>query len=135
KTIGINRLSIGVQSFFQEDLGWMNRVHTAEQALKSIQLARQVGFDNITIDLIYGTPALTDSKWKQNIETALSLDIPHLSCYALTVEHKTALEKMITSKKVENIDPDKQSFQFELLMQWMGEAGYEHYEISNFSKP
>jgi oxygen-independent coproporphyrinogen-3 oxidase len=135
KTIGINRLSIGVQSFFQGDLEWMNRAHNAQQALKSIQLAQQAGFYNITIDLIYGTPSLTDDKWLQNIEAALSLNIPHLSCYALTVELNTALEKMIASKKTKDVDPSNQSHQFELLMQWMEKAGYEHYEISNFAKP
>jgi len=134
KVIGINRLSIGVQSFFQEDLEWMNRVHSAEQALRCVQIAQQAGFVNITIDLIYGMPSLPNDRWKQNIDTALSLNIPHLSCYALTIEPKTALEKMIASKKAENVDLDKQSFQFELLMKWMEEAGYEHYEISNFAK-
>lgn len=131
---GINRLSIGVQSFFDEDLQWMNRAHNAEQAVKSIRLAQQTGFDNITIDLIYGTPTLDDSKWKQNVATAFSLNVPHLSCYALTVEPKTALDKMITKGKKENVDAEKQSHQFELLMQWADEAGYEHYEISNFAE-
>jgi oxygen-independent coproporphyrinogen-3 oxidase len=135
QTIGVNRLSIGVQSFFQEDLEWMNRVHTVEQAFGSIVLAQQIGFTNITIDLIYGMPALTNERWKQNVEMALSLNVPHLSCYALTVEPKTALEKMIASGKTENVDPDKQSCQFELLMQWIEDAGYEHYEVSNFAKP
>src|SRR5207237_8892598 len=111
-TIGINRLSIGVQSFFQDDLDWMNRVHSAEQALKSILLAQRAGFTNITIDLIYGVPALTNDRWKRNVETALSLNIPYFSYYAMTVEPKTALEKMISSKKIENIDPDNQSHQF-----------------------
>jgi len=135
KSIGINRLSIGVQSFFEEDLQWMNRAHNTHQALQSIQLAQQAGFNNITIDLIYGTPTLTDEKWKQNVETALSLNIPHLSCYALTVEPKTALDKMIALGKKENIDTEKQSRHFELLMQWLSDEGYEHYEISNFAKP
>jgi len=135
KVIGINRLSIGVQSFFQEDLEWMNRVHTVEQAFGSIVLAQQIGFTNLTIDLIYGMPALTNERWKQNVEMALSLNVPHLSCYALTVEPKTALEKMIASGTTENVDPDKQSCQFELLMQWVEDAGYEHYEVSNFAKP
>lgn len=135
KSAGINRLSIGVQSFFEEDLQWMNRAHSAQQALQSIQLAQQNGFDNITIDLIYGTPTLTDEKWKQNIETAFSLNVPHLSCYALTVEPKTALDKMISLGKKEDIDADKQSRHFQLLMQWTEDAGYEHYEISNFAKP
>ena len=135
KSAGINRLSIGVQSFFEEDLQWMNRAHNAEQALQSIQLAQQNGFNNITIDLIYGTPTLTDKKWKQNVETALSLNVPHLSCYALTVEPKTTLDRMISLGKKEDVDADKQSRHFQLLMQWMEDAGYEHYEISNFSKP
>ncbi|MGQ0740486.1 MAG: radical SAM family heme chaperone HemW [Bacteroidota bacterium] len=134
KKTGINRLSIGVQSFFDEDLRWMNRVHNASDAVRSLQLAVQY-FDNITIDLIYGTPQLTDEKWKQNVETALSFNIPHISCYALTVEPKTPLDKMILQSKSEDINPDKQSEQFLLLMQWMEEAWFEHYEISNFAKP
>ena len=135
KSIGINRLSIGVQSFFEEDLQWMNRAHNATQALQSIQLAKQSGFDNITIDLIYGTPTLTDDKWKQNLETAFTLNVPHLSCYALTVEPKTALEKMIAQHKIENVDSEKQASQFLLLADWATATGYEQYEISNFAKP
>jgi oxygen-independent coproporphyrinogen III oxidase len=134
KATGINRLSIGIQSFFEEDLKWMNRAHTAQQAIDNLQLSIR-HFDNITIDLIYGTPQLTNEKWKQNVETAISLNIPHLSCYALTVEPKTPLDKMIQQHKSEAIDPDKQSEQFLLLMQWLEQAGYEHYEISNFAKP
>lgn len=135
KAAGINRLSIGIQSFFEEDLLWMNRAHTSQQALQSIEIAQAAGFNNITIDLIYGTPTLTDERWKQNVQQALSLGIPHLSCYALTVEPKTALEKMIRQHKLKNIDADKQSRHFKLLMQWLNEAGYQHYEISNFAKP
>jgi len=135
RSIGINRLSIGIQSFVEDDLRWMNRAHNATQALQSIQLAQQAGFNNITIDLIYGTPTLTDEQWYQNVQTAISLNIPHLSCYALTVEPKTALDKMIASHKIANVDPEKQGRHFELLMQWVKEAGYEHYEISNFAKP
>jgi oxygen-independent coproporphyrinogen-3 oxidase len=134
KQAGITRLSIGVQSFFEEDLRWMNRAHNAQQAKDNLQLARK-HFDNITIDLIYGTPQLTDEKWKHNVETAIVLGIPHLSCYALTVEPKTPLHKMIEQHKSENVNPDKQSEQFLLLMHWLEEAGYEHYEISNFAKP
>jgi len=92
-------------------------------------------FDNITVDLIYGTPGLTNEKWKENVERIISMGIPHLSCYALTVEPKTPLDKMIRQHKTENIDPDKQSDQFLLLMKWLQDAGYEHYEISNFAKP
>ncbi len=133
KTAGINRLSIGVQSFFEEDLIWMNRAHTSQQAVDSLQSAVKQ-FDNITIDLIYGTPQLTNEKWKHNVDTAILLNIPHLSCYALTVEPKTPLDKMIKQHKSEDINPDKQSEQFLLLMLWLEEAGYEHYEISNFAK-
>ena len=134
KEIGINRLSIGVQSFFEEDLKWMNRAHTAQQDIDTLQLAKK-HFDNITIDLIYGTPQLTNEKWEQNVKTAVSLNIPHLSCYALTVENRTPLDKMIRQNKSPDINPDKQSEQFLLLMQWLEEAGYEHYEISNFARP
>lgn len=134
KEIGINRLSIGIQSFFEEDLQWMNRTHNAEQAKKALELALQY-FDNITIDLIYGTPGLTDAKWKYNVEAAIGYGIPHLSCYALTVEPKTPLEKLIRQHKKDDVNPDVQADQFLLLMDWLDAAGYEHYEISNFSKP
>ena len=134
KNNGINRLSIGVQSFFEEDLLWMNRAHNAGQAIESLEMALQF-FDNISADLIYGTPGLTDEKWKHNVQTMVSLGVPHLSCYALTVEPKTPLDKMIRKKQVMDVDPGQQSEQFLLLMQWMNEQGYEHYEISNFARP
>jgi oxygen-independent coproporphyrinogen-3 oxidase len=134
KDAGINRLSIGIQSFFEEDLAWMNRAHNSQQAWESLVLATQ-HFTNITIDLIYGTPALTNEKWKQNVEKAIGLGIPHLSCYALTVEPKTPLQKLIREHKVADVNPDQQSEQFLLLMEWLQNAGYEHYEISNFARP
>lgn len=135
KKLGINRLSIGIQSFFDADLQWMNRAHSAHQAEQCIKMAKAAGFDNITIDLIYGTPTLSDEAWKENVDKAISLGIDHISCYALTVEPKTGLDKMIQQKKVEAVDPDKQARHFSLLMQWLADAGFEHYEISNFSKP
>ena len=134
KSLGIKRLSIGIQSFVEEDLRWMNRAHNAKQATSAILLAKESGFDNISIDLIYGTPTLSNEQWKQNVHTAISLQVPHLSCYALTVEPKTALDKLIEKKKVLAPDPEKQARHFELLMQWMEQSGYEHYEISNFAK-
>lgn len=134
KETGINRLSIGIQSFFEEDLRWMNRAHSATQALQNLELAR-AHFDNITMDLIYGTPQLTNEKWAANVDTAIRLNIPHLSCYALTVEPKTPLDKMIRQHESADVDPDKQSEQFLLLMEWMEKAGYEHYEISNYALP
>jgi len=134
KDAGINRLSIGIQSFFDEDLKWMNRAHNARQAVSSLQSAVRL-FENITVDLIYGTPLLTDEKWKQNVDTVINLDIPHISCYALTVEPKTPLDKLIKQKRKEDIDPEKQARHFLLLMDWLNKTGYEHYEISNFAKP
>jgi oxygen-independent coproporphyrinogen-3 oxidase len=134
KAAGINRLSIGIQSFFEEDLRWMNRAHNAQQAIDSLETALR-HFDNITTDLIYGTPGLTHEKWKQNVARAVSLGIPHLSCYALTVEPKTPLDKMIRQHRSKDVDPDLQAEQFLLLMDWLGSAGYEHYEISNFARP
>jgi oxygen-independent coproporphyrinogen-3 oxidase len=134
KSAGINRLSLGIQSFFEEDLQWMNRAHTAVEATKGLQMALAY-FDNITIDLIYGIPGMTAERWNQNVETAIGFGVPHLSCYALTVEEKTPLQKMIRLGKSGGTDPDLQSEQFFLLMEWMEKAGYEHYEISNFARP
>lgn len=134
KALGINRLSLGVQSFFEEELRWMNRAHNSELAVSSLQLAVRE-FENITLDLIYGSPLLTDEMWRQNVDRAISLRIPHLSCYALTVEEKTPLHKKIGRQKAPGVDDDKQARQALLLMQWLREAGYEHYEVSNFAKP
>ncbi len=133
RALGINRLSIGVQSFVDEDLQWMNRAHGSKLAIDTLLLAVKY-FENITLDLIYGTPTLTDENWKQNLETAFNLNIPHLSCYALTVEPKTALEKLIAKKQLQNVDADKQAKHFEILTHLATAAGYQHYEISNFAK-
>ena len=135
KEAGVNRLSIGTQSFSDEDLKWMNRAHSALQAEKSILLAREAGFENLTIDLIYGIPGLTDDRWKLNVDKACSLGIQHLSCYALTVENKTALHSMIQQGKKAPVNNDDQARQFLLLMDWMEANGFEHYEISNFAQP
>ncbi|HEX6179967.1 MAG TPA: radical SAM family heme chaperone HemW [Chitinophagaceae bacterium] len=135
KSAGVNRLSIGIQSFFEEDLRWMNRAHNASQSVVCIEQAHEAGFFNITIDLIYGTPGLTDEKWYDNVQRAIGFNIPHLSCYALTVEPKTALDHFIRTGKYTDVDPEQQARQFLLLMEWMEAAGYEHYEISNFAKP
>jgi len=135
RAAGVNRLSIGVQSFFEEDLRWMNRAHDARQAIDCIRLAQAEGFDNISIDLIYGGPTLPDSHWQDNVEQAIGLGIPHLSCYALTVEPRTALDTLIRKHQVADVSPDDQARQFLLLMDWLSAAGYEHYEISNFALP
>ncbi len=135
KEAGINRLSIGIQSFFEQDLLWMNRAHNAQQAMSCIGLAQAGGFNNLSIDLIYGSPTLSDENWEANVKQALALKIPHLSCYALTVEPATALDKMIKLHKKEPVDLEKQAHHFLLLTNWLEDAGYEHYEISNFSLP
>src|ERR1035438_9497076 len=130
----INRLSIGVQSFMEDDLLFMNRAHTANEAKKSIINAQDIGFENLTIDLIYGVPTLSNDQWKKNLETAYSMDIPHLSCYCLTVEPKTALASFIKKGTVPDVDEQKSSNQFEIMLEEMDKHGYEQYEISNFCK-
>ncbi|MEJ0083632.1 MAG: coproporphyrinogen-III oxidase family protein [Puia sp.] len=112
KKAGINRLSIGVQSFFSEDLIWMNRAHNGDQAVQAVQDSKRAGFDNFSLDLIYGAPGLTDDKWDFNLQKAISLEPAHISCYALTVEPKTALHNMIKTKKSLAVDPEKQASQF-----------------------
>lgn len=135
KSMGINRFSIGIQSFKGDDLLWMNRAHNAAQAVLCIHQIKDAGFTNFSVDLIYGTPTLSDEDWKKNVQTIIELGVPHISCYALTVEDKTPLHKMISTKKVLDVDFEKQASQFLLLMDWLTNAGYEHYEISNFAKP
>lgn len=133
KNIGINRLSIGIQSFFEDDLQLMNRAHNAQEAKKCLENATQY-FDNITIDLIYGIPNMTNQKWLQNIETALSFGIPHISSYALTVEPKTALHTFIEKGKIAQPDDAVAQQHFEILVNTLQKNGYTHYEISNFGK-
>lgn len=135
KEVGINRLSVGIQSFNEEELKWMNRAHTAAESLECIDEIIAAGFHNFSIDLIYGSPLLSNEQWKQNVDIVIEKKIPHISCYALTVETKTALDKMIQLKKKQPVDAEKQAEQFLLLMQWMKDAGYEHYEISNYALP
>ena len=130
----INRLSIGVQSFFEDDLQLMNRAHNSVEAKKCLEFAAQ-HFDNISIDLIYGMPNMSNEKWLQNIETALSFNIPHISSYALTVEPKTALHKMIKSGAIPNLDDDLAQQHFHILIDKLQENGFVHYELSNFGKP
>ena len=135
KRMGINRFSIGVQSFADENLQWMNRAHDASQSIQCIQTIREAGFDNFSIDLIYGTPGQTQEGWIKDLEKAIEMKIPHLSCYALTVEEGTALHHMIGSGKKEKISADEQAERFEALVQLSSLAGYTHYEISNLALP
>jgi len=131
----INRLSIGIQSFFDEDLQWMNRAHHSNEAEISVKAAQDAGFENLTIDLIYGYPLLNDQKWRHNISSAFELAVPHISAYSMTVEPKTALASFIKKKKQPAPDDQQSAEQFISLMSAMQEHGFEHYEISNFCKP
>jgi len=131
----VNRLSIGVQSFFDKDLLYMKRAHNAQQADYAIKAAQDAGFDNLTIDLIYGTPGLTDSEWKHNLHKVEYLAIPHFSAYALTVEERTALHHAIGKQKAAPVDPEQAAGQFGILVEQAAAMGYDHYEISNLAKP
>lgn len=135
RELGINRLSIGVQSFFDEDLRWMNRVHSSQQGSDSIRRAQDAGIDNLSIDLIYGSPELSDERWQINMHKALDLSVPHLSCYALTVEPGTALDAMSRKRLVRPVQNDDQARQFLMMTDFFQQAGYEHYEISNLALP
>lgn len=130
----INRLSIGIQSFFEEDLKLMNRAHNSAEAKKCLEIATKY-FDNISVDLIYGIPGLTNEHWLQNIQTVLNLNIPHISSYALTVEPKTALQKFIKQGIVPQPDDAVAHEQFLMLVDKLEANGFIHYELSNFGKP
>lgn len=135
KNAGITRLSIGVQSFKASDLNWMNRAHSVKEAKNSILLAQKHGFTNITVDLIYGLPQLTKQDWIDHIEMILSLNVPHVSAYCLTIEDKTLLKKWVDSNQIKVATDDEQAAQFIQLLQLLERGGLEQYEISNFSKP
>jgi oxygen-independent coproporphyrinogen III oxidase len=129
----VNRLSIGIQSFFEDDLKMMNRAHNSEEAKKCLETATQY-FDNISIDLIYGIPEMSNEKWLQNIEMALSFGVPHISSYALTVEPKTALHSFIQKGIIPQPDDEVAQEHFQILVDKLSENGFIHYELSNFGK-
>lgn len=132
---GINRLSIGIQSFHEDDLHYLNRVHSASRAVTVIQESFDAGFENLSIDLIYGIPTLSSDQWKKNLDKAFDLSIPHISAYSLTVEQGTALDVLIRKEKLAAPDEKAAIEHFHILLQKMKEHGYMHYEISNFCKP
>ncbi len=134
-SLGINRLSLGVQSFSDDELLWMNRAHNSNQSLESIQQIIDAGFDNYSVDLIFGSPFLSNETLEKSIEILSSLNVPHISCYALTVEEKTALHHSIKKKKSPEIKSEKQAEQFLICSEKLTQLGYEHYEISNYAKP
>ena len=133
--LGINRLSLGIQSFLQQELSWMNRVHRADQCFEAIRLAKAGGLVNLNIDLIYGLPGSTLESWSGNLDHFFRLDLPHLSAYALTVEPKTALSGMIRKRKMEAPDEGVSRSQFLHLLERMESKGYWNYEISNYARP
>lgn len=134
-SIGVNRLSIGIQSFFEEDLIFMNRSHNAQQAFQCIENTRNSGIENFSVDLIFGFPLLSEKKWIQNMNRILQMDIPHVSCYAMTVEPKTALDSFIKKLKLPPLNEEQSAKQFLQLIDTLENANYHHYEISNFAKP
>ena len=129
----INRLSIGIQSFFEDDLQMMHRAHNSAEAKKCLEIATHY-FDNITIDLIYGIPGMTNEKWLHNIEIALAFNVPHISCYSLTVEPKTALSKLIQTGKIAEPNDEVAQMHFLILVETLENKGFVHYELSNFGK-
>jgi oxygen-independent coproporphyrinogen-3 oxidase len=135
KAIGINRLSIGIQSFQAHSLAWMNRAHTVEQSHAALSNAQHAGFENISTDLIYGTPHLSDADLLDDIKWLTHYGIPHISCYALTVEEKTALHYLIAKQEMKGIDAEHQARHFEIIVNELTKRNFEHYEISNFAQP
>ena len=130
----INRISIGIQSFFEEDLKYLKRIHTVSQAEYAVKYCQDAGYQNISIDLIYGIPTLSDDNWKKNLETSFLIEVPHISAYGLTVENNTALETLIRKGNAIPLDENLIAVQFKILMNEMSANDFIHYEISNFCK-
>lgn len=134
KATPINRFSIGIQSFHDEDLKLMNRAHNSGEALNAVRNIQESGFENITIDLIYGIPTLTEHKWRNNLQIAFALDVKHISAYCLTVEPKTALAHAVKRGTIKNVDEEQSAVQFEIMLEGMKNNNFIQYEISNFCK-
>ncbi len=133
--LGINRLSVGIQSFNNDNLKYLNRTHTGNEAERSIKLAQEYGINNISLDLIYGIAAADHKIWLSDLQTAISLNVPHISAYCLTIEPNTVFGKWLKTNRIQNVDDEFSAFQFELLTEQLEMAGFEQYEISNFGKP
>ncbi|MEA3476703.1 MAG: radical SAM family heme chaperone HemW [Bacteroidota bacterium] len=134
KETDVNRISIGVQSFHDQDLEYLNRLHDAEHAIMAVEMIKKADYENISLDLIYGIPSLDEKAWINNLNQFFNLDVPHLSAYALTVESKTALKWLIRKQRVSDIDEEKIAVQFRILQEMTARHAYIHYEISNFAK-
>lgn len=135
REVGVNRLSIGIQSFKEMDLKWMNRAHTVAEAKTCFTLVQQAGFQNVTVDLMYGLPNLTEDEWREHIQTVVDWNVPHISSYCLTVEKNTVLEKRVRTGELRMADDEMQSRHFEILLETLEKNGIHQYEISNFAKP
>lgn len=135
KQLGINRISIGLQSFKEQDLLWMNRAHNKEQSYSCVQTVIDGGIQNITVDLMYGLPGLTDEEWRSHVQTVAKMGVQHVSAYCLTIEERTALAKKVATDEIIPLDEEQQARQFEILIQELSDFGFEQYEISNFSIP
>jgi len=135
KKMGVNRISIGLQSFKESDLKWMNRAHDLDQGYKAVELLKKQGFENISVDLIYGLPGLTLLEWENHLKHVISLHIQHISAYCLTVEKRTALNHFVKTGKLKIPNEDIQSEQFNLMLRILKQNGFLQYEISNFAKP
>ena len=131
---GINRLSIGLQSFKESDLTWMNRSHNVAEGIKSVKLAQSYGFKNISVDIMYGLPNLSSKEWNSHLQSVLALNVSHISAYCLTIEPKTALFQEVKKKKILPANDEVQSTQFEEMIEFLAINGYEQYEISNFAR-
>ena len=134
KALGVNRLSIGIQSFTDGQLNWMNRTHSANEGLEAVKRAKKVGFQALTVDLMYGLPDLSAPQWLLQLEQVIALDVDHISAYCLTIEERTPLAKWVKAGAIHPSNADQQSEQFELLVSTLATAGYEQYEISNFAR-
>lgn len=134
RSIGVNRLSLGTQSFIDSELKWMNRMHSAQQAISSIKVAQDIGFENISIDLIFGLPDQSETDWETNLNQAMDLDIQHISSYSLTIEPKTVLNNRIRKGEQQPPNENMAARFFEMNMDFLPSQGFEHYEISNFAK-
>lgn len=135
RSIGVNRLSIGIQSFIDRDLLLMNRRHNAQHAIEVVPMAKVAGFDNITIDLIYGIPGQSEEEWEYNLKTALSLDVQHISSYHLSIEPKTVFGNKQKRGLFRQIDDAASEKLYRILEEQLCNAGFEHYEVSNFARP
>ncbi|HYQ86041.1 MAG TPA: radical SAM family heme chaperone HemW [Bacteroidota bacterium] len=132
---GINRVSFGIQSFLDDDLRFLTRIHTGDQAIRSVRMAQAAGFDNVSLDLIFALPSQTPERWEQNLRQAVELGPSHISAYSLIVERGTPLARMVAAKQVSPLPIESEAGMYEFTMKYLGEAGYEHYEVSNYARP